>query len=324
MSRQIANLWILTIFFLPKIGFAQQSVIDLPNNFDKNRQRTVPVTFHLPKQKSAQPLVLVSHGGAGTRDGLYSLASAISDQGYIVMCLEHISSNLENIIQRMRSERLSFRNALIDCGKDETARRNRPQDVRFAIDLAKRLNHDDDRFKNRIDLSRIAILGHSYGAYTTMACCGVKPVNIKEDLREPRIKLGIALSPQAGNGSFFDKNSFSKVTVPFAGISGTKDLTQFITSVEQRKDFFKLMPAGDKHLIWIHDAGHFSFSDPTGSKRRISIPPDKDVTEALKVIVPSLLNRYLRNGAELDESNRKNLIKKCLRGKVHQIDWQVK
>tara|TARA_R110002072_G_scaffold303069_1_gene492548 strand:+ start:19352 stop:20326 length:975 start_codon:yes stop_codon:yes gene_type:complete len=323
MYRILALVLLLIGCFLHDNVVAQEPVIDLPINVDKTRERNVPVTFHLPKPRTSQPLVIVSHGGAGSRDGLFALSSEIARQGYIVMCLEHVTSNLDDIRSRMRNGRLSFKDALIACGNDTVPRKDRPLDVRFAIKLAEKLNRDDARFKGRIDVSRIAILGHSYGAYTTMVCCGVKPVNIEEDLAEPRIKLGIALSPQAGNGNFFDSDSFSDVSVPFVGITGTQDTTHFIASLDQRRDFFKLMPKGDKHLLWIHDAHHFSFSDPTGTQRRTLIPPDKDVTNALKVIVPKVLDSYLRGEPKLDGPTRKELVEKSLRGRVREIEWEA-
>lgn len=300
------------------------TVVDRPNNLDRSRNRNVPVTFHLPDREGVQPLVLVSHGAAGSRDGLFALAREISRQGYVVMCLEHVTSNLGNVRLRMRTNRIRFKDAIIDSAKDMSVRKNRPLDVRFAIDLAERLNRDDERLKGRIDLSKIAMIGHSYGAFTTMVCCGAKPVRIDEDLAEPRIKMGIALSPQSGSGVFFDKESFSKMTCPFIGISGTGDKTFDTASAEKRMDSFNLMTGGDKHYLWFHDAGHFSFSDPTGSDRRIILPPDQDVTNSLKVLVPAMLNTYLRHGPKLDESSRGELVQRSLGGKVRQIDWTTK
>lgn len=258
--RLFASLFVLTLFAVgPRVTFAQAQVIDLPQNVDASRRRDVPMTFHLPKQREPQPLVLVSHGGAGSRHSMYALAAEITRQGYVVLCLEHVTSNTDDVRRRMRSEGVGFRQALIACGDDKVPRKQRPLDVRFAIDQAERLNRDDPRFQGRIDLSRIAIVGHSYGAYTAMVCTGVKPVGIRGDLTEPRIDLAIALSPQSANGNFFSRTSFSDVEVPFVGISGTGDIAG-----DGHRDFFRLMPDGDKHLLWFHDATHLSFSDPTG------------------------------------------------------------
>tara|TARA_R100000027_G_scaffold61323_1_gene52623 strand:+ start:14046 stop:14945 length:900 start_codon:yes stop_codon:yes gene_type:complete len=295
----------------------QSKVIDLPVNRDESRERNVPATFHLPEEESPQPLVLISHGGAGSRHGLYALAEEIAQQGYVVLCLEHVTSNTDNVRQRMREKGLGYREALLECGKDPIPRRNRPLDVSFAIDLAETLNREDDRFEGRIDLSRIAIIGHSYGAYTAMVCAEVRPVGIEEDLSEPRIDLAIALSPQSANGQFFTSEAFSEVSIPFVGISGTRDIAG-----DGHRDFFRLMPEGDKHLLWFYDANHFSFSDPTGGPRRLR-RPDSDVTYALKVITPAILYYYLRDQGSLDAASRNALIDQSLTGKVRRIDWQV-
>ncbi len=302
----------------PLMSFAQQPVIDFPLNMDEVRKRNVPVVFHLPVQTDAQPLVLVSHGGSGSRHGMYALAAEMARKGYVVMCLEHVTSNTNNIRRRMRTKGLSYKEALIACGDDMTARKNRPLDVRFALDFAEKLNREDPRFKGRIDFSNIAMLGHSYGAYTTMVCCGVKPVGIEGDLSEPRVKLGIAFSPQSANGIFFDENSFSKVTVPFVGISGTRDL-----SGDAHRDFFKLMPEGNKHLLWLHDAHHFSFSDPSGGPVK-GFNQDTDTTNALKVIVPKILDTYLRDEPALDVEMRNELVTESLGGNIRRIEWHTK
>lgn len=302
----------------PRVTLAQAEVIDLPHNVDASRNRDVPMTIHLPQQADAQPLVLVSHGGSGSRHGMYALAAEMARQGYVVMCLEHITSNTDDVRRRMRTGGIGYRQALIACGEDKVPRKQRPLDVRFAIDQAERLNRDDARFRGRIDLSRIAIVGHSYGAYTAMVCSGVKPVGIRGDLTEPRIDLAIALSPQSANGNFFSRTSFSGVQIPFVGISGTGDIAG-----DGHRDFFRLMPGGDKHLLWFHDATHFSFSDPTGGPRRL-LRPDTDVTHALQVIVPAILDCYLRKDTTLDQSTRDTLVKKSLGGKVRRIEWDTK
>lgn len=311
-----------TMAYILSLGFAHskdssagKAVIDLPETIDETRDRKIPLTFHLPEKTGAQPLVLVSHGGAGSRHGLYALAAELAEEGYVAMCLEHVTSNTEDIRRRMRTGGLGFREALLECGDDPVARKNRPFDVSFAIDLAEQLNRNDPRFKGRIDLAQIAILGHSYGAYTAMVSCGVKPVGIEEDLSDPRVKLGIGLSPQSANGNFFGKDSFSEVDRPFVGISGTQDIAG-----NGHRDFFKLMPEGDKELLWFHDANHFSFSDPTGGPGP-NLRADTDVTQALKVIIPRILDTYLRGEPVMDEATRDKLVKQSLGGKVRRIEW---
>lgn len=307
---------VLSLWFVSFIPLTGSQVIDFPEMVDEARERKVPMTFHLPAEKEAMPLVLISHGGGGNRHGMYALSAELAQQGYVVLCLEHVTSNTDNIRLRMKSQGLGFGDALRDCGKDKVARENRPLDVRFAIDLAEEFNQRDERFKGRIDFEQIAMVGHSYGAYTTMVCCGAKPRGIEKELSEPRIKLGIAFSPQGTDGVFFDEKSFAHVQVPFVGVSGTGDIQG-----DGHREFFKLMPPGDKHLLWFHDANHFSFSDSSGSPRRFHLRKDKDVTRSLKVIVPRILDHYLKNQGELNEKERGHLVTESLGGKVKKIEW---
>lgn len=325
MGNRYATLTlILLLHGLPSALCGQEMVLDFPDHQDSVRDRQLPVKFHLPKSNQPSPLVIVSHGASGTRDGLFALASELAENGYVVLCLEHVTSNLDDIRRRMRNNRVGYRDALVACGKDLVPRKNRPLDVRASIDFATRLNQKDQRLRGRIDFSKIAMLGHSFGAYTTMACCGVKPVGIEEDLSDNRIHLGIALSPQAANGNFFDKDSFANIKVPFVGITGKSDKTSFLTSVRQRGDFFKLMPANiDKHFIFLNDAGHFSFSDPSGSNRKTLLRPDEHTTRVLKTIVPKILDAYLLGQGELKEADRNALVKASLGGSVTSIQWQV-
>lgn len=52
--------------------------------------------------------------------------------------------------------------------------------------------------------------------------------------------------------------------------------------------------------------------------------PDTDVTHALQVIVPAILDHYLREDSPLDQSTRDTLVKNSLGGKVRKIEWHTK
>ncbi|EGF24434.1 hypothetical protein [Rhodopirellula baltica] len=48
------------------------------------------------------------------------------------------------------------------------------------------------------------------------------------------------------------------------------------------------------------------------------------MTNALKNMVPRVLDKYLLDKGELDQTNRDELIKRSLGGSVRQIEWKVK
>ena len=65
-------------------------------------------------------------------------------------------------------------------------------------------------------------------------------------------------------------------------------------------------------------------SIPPGPPRNGLIKPDTDVTRALQVIAPAILDCYLRGEPELDEAAREALVLKSLGGKVRSVEWETK
>ena len=62
--------------------------------FDPARNRTVPVLIRLPPQPGPAPLVLLSHGLGGSRDGLAYLGESLAAAGYVAVHLQHHGSDI--------------------------------------------------------------------------------------------------------------------------------------------------------------------------------------------------------------------------------------
>ena len=58
---------------------AQGKILDFPDNMDQMRNRNVPIKFHLPEETAAQPMVVVSHGAGGSRDGIFALSQEMAN-----------------------------------------------------------------------------------------------------------------------------------------------------------------------------------------------------------------------------------------------------
>ena len=250
-------------------------IIEFPDLVDATRGRKVPVKVHLPVGGEACPVVVVSHGGGGHWDANYAQAHHLATHGYVVMALEHIGSNTEVLKRGFR-----FMANLKAMTRDANEVLGRPRDVSFALDRAEAWNRSHDRLRGRMDLEHVGALGHSYGAYTTMAVCGIRPAldwlkpplapgrGLGPDLRDKRIDCGVALSPQAPGEPYFLNTSYASLRAPLLGISGTRDMQQG-AKPEQRLRAFDLWPKGENVLIWIDRADHFAFSDSSGTDRRM-------------------------------------------------------
>lgn len=132
--------------------------------------RKVPIKVHLPTGESKCPVVILSHGAGGDRDTHFAQAAHLASHGYVVLCLEHVGSNRERMGQGLQL--MKNLDAMIHDSAEILAR---PQDVAFALDQAEAWNRSHPRLKGRLDLEHVGMMGHSYGAFTTMVVCGMRP-----------------------------------------------------------------------------------------------------------------------------------------------------
>jgi predicted dienelactone hydrolase len=183
-------------------------------------------------------------------------------------------------------------------------------------------------------------LGHSYGAYTTMVVCGMRPAlnwleppvapgkGIGPDLHDARVKCGVALSPQAPGEPFFLPESFVTLRVPLLGISGTKDKQQEAgLQPMNRYQAFDLWPKnhGQNIFVWLANAYHLDFADTTGSQRRSLPSPNRDDAQPI-VRTATLLffNAHLKADPAAAEKLTTDGLKPYLRGAVDSVEVRRK
>lgn len=267
--------------------------------------RRLPIKVHLPDWNGSFPVVVVSHGGGGSWDANHAQARHLASHGYAVLALEHPGSNTEVMRKGMR-----FVANLQAMTRDATEVLGRPRDVSFALDQAERWNQGHAELKGRLDLGRVGMMGHSYGAYTTLVACGARPAldwlvppvppgsGLGPDLGDPRIKACVALSPQGPGEPFFLETSYATINRPVLGISGSRDAQQG-TTPENRRRYFELVPPGDKMFIWLANADHAAFSDSSGSKRS-GLPSRSraDVQPIVRAATLLFFESHLRGNAE--------------------------
>ena len=310
----------------PRLFGRRHRVAEVPGE----EGRSVPIKVHAPVAGGPYPLVLMSHGAGGSWDGHYAVAQYLASKGYIVLCLEHTGSNTARLTSSLRI--MKNMQAMIH---DSTEVLARPRDVSFAIDRASEWNRSHPRLRGRMDLARVGVLGHSFGAYTVLALAGARPAldwlepkvapgkGLGPDLSDPRILCGVALSPQSPGEPFFHPESFRTLKVPVLGISGTEDQQSNGNSPIQRREAFKLWPemAGKNAFVWITRASHMDFSDSTGSdlKRRES-SSRQDVQRVVRAASLAFFERCLKSkvdgGSLLSEAG----LKPQLGGSVTRVE----
>lgn len=289
--------------------------------------RRVPIKVHLPSWTGPFPVVLLSHGAGGNWDSNHAQARHLASHGYVVLALEHVGSNTERVRKGMR-----FGANLRAMTRDAAEVLGRPRDVAFALDQAARWNQPHGELAGRFDLSRVAVMGHSFGAYTALAVCGARPaldwlvprvepgVGLGPDLSDARVKACVALSPQGPGEPFFRDDSFAAIDRPVLGISGSRDEQQGAPPANRRR-FFELVPPGGKVFVWLNNADHLSFSDSAGSKRS-SLPSRSraDVQPVVRAATLLFLEAHLRSDAEADARLSERGLQPLARGMVQHVE----
>jgi predicted dienelactone hydrolase len=230
---------------------------------DTNRHRDIPIRVYLPAKTNTAPVVLFSHGLGGNRLGSAYLGRHWAARGYVAVFLQHAGSD-DGV---WKNQPLRERNRAM---RDAASGANfllRVKDVPAVLDQLERWqNTTKHPLAGRLDLRRIGMSGHSFGAVTTQAVSGQAPPGGGQPLTDRRIKAAIAFSPsEPATGS--PAQAFGQVTIPWLLMTGTKDVARLgsatigASSVEQRLSVFPALPPGSKYEIVLNDAEHSAFTD---------------------------------------------------------------
>jgi predicted dienelactone hydrolase len=229
---------------------------------DDDRGRVVPVRVFLPPDDDAanpRPVVLFSHGLGGSREGCGYLGDHWSRRGYAVVFLQHPGSDTA-VWQDVPAGR---RMAAMRNAASAANFRLRVEDVAAVLDAVDAWNREPGHpLAGRLDLDRVGMSGHSFGAQTTQGVSGQSYPLVGQRFTNPRIKAAVIMSPGTPQGRRDPGDAFADVAIPWLLMTGTKD-TSVIggQSVASRLAVFPALPEGRAYEIVLHDAEHSAFAD---------------------------------------------------------------
>ena len=141
----------------------------------------------------------------------------------------------------------------------------RVKDVPAVLDQLELWNKSDGHaLAGMLDLSRIGMSGHSFGASTTQAMSGQLFSHGKLSYTDLRIKAAIAFSPSSPGRGGDPKEAFGSVKIPWMLMTGTRDFTGIGNGdLKSRLAVFAALPPGGKYELVLDGAEHSVFTDRT-------------------------------------------------------------
>jgi predicted dienelactone hydrolase len=232
---------------------------------DAVRHRDIPVRVYLPPLDSARgqrvggaPVVLFSHGLGGSRENDAYLGTHWARRGYVAVFLQHRGSDEAVWKGKPAAERL----AALQKAANLEAFLDRVKDVPAVLDQLGRWNGTEGHpLHARLDLGKVGMSGHSFGALTTQAVSGQRMPLTNVSFTDGRIRAALVLSPSVPRrGSA--KDAFSGVKIPWLLMTGTNDVAPIgEATVESRLEVFPALPPGRKYELVLDGAAHSVFGD---------------------------------------------------------------
>ena len=275
------------------------AVIETGAFHDAGRGRDVPYKAYWPNgQKGPRPVVIFSHGLGGTRSAAAYLGSALSSAGFIAIHIQHAGSDA--VVYRGSQNRREVSDALRASVRVPANGHNRFLDLPFVLD-ALTMRNMDGPWANKLDLGRVGMAGHSYGARSVLVAAGQRIGKKYISFREPRIRAGIAISTSSPSGNLEMGRVFGDISIPLLHITGSRDRGAYswrshITPAS-RIEPYRAINAPIQYLLVLENADHFVFSG-----RRLGTRREKPLDEAHIASVARIATAFFK--AHLMDDNQ--------------------
>ena len=277
---------------------------------DAARNRDVPVRIYLPVRPvtAPMPVIVFSHGLGGTRESYAYLASYWASHGYICVYPQHAGSD-ESIY--MNGDEW---NTTVNAIKDPQNAINRPKDVSFVIDRLEAENRPGGKLTGLLDLARLGVGGHSFGAYTALAIAGerfIGPLGREIGFADQRVKAALAISERP-SVSPDPAKAFAQIRIPMLHMTGTDDYSPMgdVQPKERRQPYDLIPPLADQYLVIFDGAAHLTFS---GQRSQPGDPKPVNFQPMIQLTTLRFWDAYLKNDAAAMKVVREGGLQKLVR-----------
>lgn len=325
---------------------------------DATRGKVLSVKVRYPKATRAEgskrstpidastrfPLVIFSHGMGGDSGAFPDLTAHWASHGYVVVLPTHSDS-----IRQRRQNGEDVKNPRVDPkGALRTVDpQDRLADVRLILDSIEaieasapelRMKKSDGSLVGRVDRQKLAIAGHSAGAFTSELAIGVRARGKRitgqrgfaiTSVADPRLKAAVFISGQGTTNLAFTNDSWSKLERPTLVIAGSKDVSGVSNETpESRREPFERSRGREKggpasYLLYIEGATHGSYQGKTLVRTLGEKPetPVKTIGRATMASTLAFLDAWVKDDPKARTVLESDAIRRIEPAK---IEWQWK
>lgn len=249
--------------------------------------RTFEMRALYPEAEGPFPVLMFSHGNWSDTQSYDNLVRHWVSHGYVVLMPLHLDGKgaVRGIFNSLRYGQMG----LI---------RERIEDVELVFDSVEAWA--TPALQARMDLSRIAATGHSFGAFTAQQLGGARALN--DDTGEwyrplnTAFKAVVAVSPPGPMFDVITADSWDELESPTLVTTGTWDMNKsFWPEWELHRMSFDRAPAGDKYALVVQGMDHYLGNLICQLDREQ--PPQHDQLKVLRSVTTAFLDAYVKDDA---------------------------
>jgi predicted dienelactone hydrolase len=299
----------ITILLLSVAFIGSATEIDTHKLEVSYGDRKLPVKVYLPKNlKAAAPLIVYSHGLGGSCETKKYLMEYWTKAGFICMSVQHPGSD-ESVWKN--AKRFQKFKAMKEAASAEQFR-NRTKDIPAALDQLEKWNKDPKHpLYQKVDMTKLGMSGHSFGAITSQAMMGAK-YSAKQSFEETRFRAFLLMSPSKVPTRLEQTKVFGHITKPVFCMTGTEDTSVIAPGVryKERAAVYEALPEKNKYQYVFDGGKHNLFSGPNKWRPKLldehvivqklslwfwqkHLVGNKEATESLKNFRPPGKDQYL-------------------------------
>jgi dienelactone hydrolase len=221
--------------------------------YDEAQKRKLPLRIAYPVTRAKFPVIVLSHGGAASKDDYTRAGDHWVSHGYVVIAPTHMDAKV-----------LGFDIAAAGGRGMAQVMQSRIADMRFIAVQLDEIARQVPDLAARMDKTKLVAAGHSMGAFTALTAAGVKLKNKANpstlEMADAGYKYLVLLS-EPGLNPLMPDEPWRQSPVPTLIYTGTNDKGDMTTG-EKSPFGYNLVenPASamqPKHYLWVEGVDHY-------------------------------------------------------------------